>query len=93
MADALAQRGLDGGVHSPEDPRTVLQEALQQSGQGTPRYRVVSRTGPPHDPIWTLEVLAGEAALGQGSGRGKQDAARAAARIALASIDEGVALS
>ncbi len=83
FADILGQRGQDGSIHSPRDARTTLQELLQRQGQGTPRYRIVSSEGPPHDPTWTLEVLVGGEAMGTGTGRSKQEAAREAANVAL----------
>lgn len=87
MGAALERRGADGGAHSPRDPRTVLQERLQRAGLGTPRYKITGSEGPPHAPIWTQEVRVGGDLLGCGSGRSKQQAAREAARQALAGLD------
>lgn len=87
MQDALHARDQDGGIHSPRDARTMLQESLQREGKGTPRYNIVSSDGPPHAPTWTLEVsIAGET-VGRGQGRSKQEAAREAARQALQALD------
>lgn len=71
------------------DVCTRLQERLQQSGQGTPRYRVLKGEGPAHAPTWHLEVRAGDRVLAEGSGGSKQGARRAAAARALEVLDEG----
>jgi ribonuclease-3 len=91
LADVLHQRGQDGDIHSPRDARTLLQELLQRQGRGTPRYRIISSEGPPHDPTWTLEVVVGGDGLSTGTGRSKQEAARQAARSALLLLDEQAA--
>ncbi len=84
--EALQRREGDGSVHSPQDPRTLLQERLQAMGMGTPQYRLLGTAGPAHLPMWTLEVGLGDRTLGSGTGRSKQDAARAAAQAALESL-------
>lgn len=81
-----------GGLLSPRDPITLLQERLQQDGLGTPKYRLVAREGPAHAPEWTQDVRVGDDVLGSGSGRSKQEARRAAAQAALSSLPpEGAA--
>jgi len=89
MSDELARRAGDGGIHSPRDPRTVLQEQLQAAGSGTPDYRIIGSDGPAHDPVWTVEVVRDSRVLGRGTGRSKQDAARMAAREAISSLSPG----
>jgi ribonuclease-3 len=86
MADELSKRGDDGQIHSPRDPRTLLQEHMQAGGCGMPDYRIVGSDGPPHNPVWTVEVLRDSEVLGRGSGGSKQDAARMAAREAMGSL-------
>jgi ribonuclease-3 len=49
-------------------------------------------TGPDHDSIFQVEVLAGERVLGQGSGRSKQEAQQEAARQALSRYRSTAAL-
>lgn len=84
---SLGESGVPGAkagtLHSPRDVCTELQEQLQRSGQPAPRYRVLSGEGPPHAPTWRLDVHSGERLLGEGSGRSKQEARRAAAAGAL----------
>jgi ribonuclease-3 len=67
----------------PEDPKSRLQEYLQGLGRPSPHYRVVATEGPEHSPLFTVEVLAEEEAMGVGQGRKKVDAERAAAQDAL----------
>jgi ribonuclease-3 len=86
MVTELGRRGGDGEIHSPRDPRTVLQEFMQSEGQGTPDYRIIGSDGPDHDPVWTVEVASGLKVVGRGVGGSKQDAARRAAEEALLAL-------
>ena len=49
--------------------KTALQELLQSRGQEPPIYKQLSRTGPDHDPNFSVEVLlkSGLKAVGDGS--------------------------
>jgi ribonuclease-3 len=69
------------------DYKSRLQERVQAERNITPRYRVVSATGPDHRREFTIEVLAGDERLGVGQGPSKQAAAQAAARAALEQLD------
>ena len=89
MGAVLTRRGVEGAIHSPQDPRTVLQELMQAEGDGMPDYRVLGSDGPPHDPVWTVEVRDRSRTLGTGSGRSKQDAARLAAKEAMNTLTVG----
>mgnify|MGYP001765159242 CR=1 FL=1 len=66
------------------DAKTTLQEWLQGRGLAAPTYRQVSRSGPDHDPLFTISVdIAGlEGALG--TGRSKREAEQNAATSVLA---------
>jgi ribonuclease-3 len=66
-----------------KDFKSQVQELVQAKLQVTPAYRTVSATGPDHDKIFTVEVLAGSKVLGQGSGHNKQEAQQNAAKHAL----------
>ncbi|MER2607044.1 MAG: ribonuclease III [Siculibacillus sp.] len=65
------------------DAKTTLQEWLQGKGLPAPVYRLVSRSGPDHDPLFTIAVdIAGPVAGEEGSGRSKREAEQiAAARV------------
>lgn len=69
-----------------KDARSLLQEWSQSTYNQTPQYRTISETGPDHEKTFTVEVYVGEQLLGTGQGRGKQAAAMAAARNALANV-------
>ncbi len=64
------------------DPKSALQEWAAANGKGPPVYRVVSRTGPDHQPQFTLEVSLDEDAPAVGVG-GSLQAAQKAAALAL----------
>ena len=71
-----------------DNPKSRLQELLQEQGRPTPSYRVAGRQGPDHDPVFTVEaVICGEV-IGAGRGRKKSDAERAAASDALRSLQQ-----
>lgn len=65
------------------DYKSRLQEVLQAQKQITPSYHVVSEAGPDHDKVFTVEVRAGSAVLGIGSGKSKKMAEIESARLAL----------
>jgi len=67
------------GTHAapPKDPKTTLQEWLLGRGMKLPAYDLVSREGPPHDPVFVIAVDAGGA-----RGEGKAGSKRAAERLA-----------
>lgn len=67
------------------DAKSRLQHLYQSTRQITPVYRVVEVAGPPHKPLYTVEVVAGDTTLGRGTGPSKQEAEQAAAAEALQS--------
>jgi ribonuclease-3 len=69
------------------DPKTRLQELVQARLHQTPRYRIVSRTGPDHELQFVADVAIGREVLGRGSGSNRKRAERAAALAALARLD------
>jgi len=68
------------------DAKTTLQEHLQAAGRSPPRYETTATRGPAHAREFEVEVRAGAALLGTGSGRSKRDAEQEAARSALAQL-------
>jgi ribonuclease-3 len=66
-----------------DDFKTRLQEAIQARLQRTPRYRIVSTTGPAHALEFRVEVLLDRRVLGRGSGPSRKRAEQEAARRAL----------
>ncbi|MBB5236161.1 putative dsRNA-binding protein [Deinococcus budaensis] len=55
-------------------------------GLGTPTFDAAG-DGPPHDRTFRVTVTAGGRVLGEGAGRSKRDAERAAAEAALRALD------
>ena len=67
------------------NPKSALQEWAAAAGRPPPAYRLVSRTGPDHNPTFVVEVsVKGEAAV-EGGGGSLQAAQKAAALAMLES--------
>ncbi len=81
--DEIFERATD------KDPKSLFQEWSQATLGETPAYRTVSSEGPDHAKQFTVEVLVGSTTCGVGTGASKQSAAQAAARNALAAIENG----
>ena len=75
-----------GASDTVDDFKTRLQELLQARLQCTPRYRIVSTSGPAHALEFTAEVWLGEDSMGRGSGPNRKGAEQEAARAALANL-------
>lgn len=71
----------------PENPKSALQEKLQEDGI-TPTYKLIETQGPPHDRTFVSQVYAGDHALAQGTGRTKKEAESQAAKSTLARLSE-----
>ena len=71
------------------DYKSRLQQIIQSERRVTPVYRTVEEVGPDHAKVFTVEVMAGSATLGQGAGRSKRAAEMEAAREALETLTEG----
>jgi ribonuclease-3 len=69
------------------DAKTALQEWAQARGQTPPIYTEVSRTGPDHAPVFTVEVqlVTGEAERARAPA--KRHAEQAAAKALLAKVE------
>ena len=87
MSEELDRFFKQGGPR--ENPKSRLQEHVQSLGMPTPRYRVVSVEGPDHNPVFTVEALVGDEAVGEGKGRSRGDAERSAAEDALTKMLTG----
>jgi len=70
------------------DAKSRLQELIQAEGKPTPRYQVLSSTGPDHDRRFLVAVVVSGQTLGQGEGKSKQEAEKAAASDALGKMGE-----
>ncbi|GAC1412927.1 MAG: ribonuclease III [Candidatus Doudnabacteria bacterium] len=65
------------------DPKSKLQEIVQDRKGVTPSYSVITETGPDHDKIFLVGVYLGKTKVGEGKGPSKQEAEVAAAENAL----------
>jgi ribonuclease-3 len=65
------------------DPKSKLQELVQEKQGITPHYGVVDESGPDHDKVFIVAVLVGHKEIGRGTGPSKQEAEIAAAEDAL----------
>ena len=70
-----------GELH--KDAKSEFQVWAQARFNQTPRYRVIDSEGPDHDRTFTVRVLVGDEAWGEGRGRSKQTAAQSAAAAAM----------
>lgn len=66
-----------------QDSKSRFQEIAQEKVGITPRYEIVSQTGPDHDKRFTTGVYLGRDRIATGDGRSKQEAEQAAAENAL----------
>jgi len=75
-----AEEFADIDAVQPRDPKTALQEWVQGRGQPLPVYEVTDRSGPAHQPIFTVSVrVAGlEPALARGASRREAEKSAAA---------------
>jgi ribonuclease-3 len=70
----------------PKDPKTGLQEWAQARGKPLPAYRLLHTQGPPHQPLFTVEVVVEGEAAAQAEGLSKRIAERIAAAALLARL-------
>lgn len=68
------------------DYKTRFQEWVQEHHRLTPRYQVVSQSGPDHEKIFEVEVFVGDELWAKASGNSKKSAAQNAAQKALERI-------
>lgn len=66
-----------------ENYKGRLQEYVQKNKLGEIVYREKNKTGPAHDPVFTVSVTVGGRELGTAAGRKKSDAEQSAAKTAF----------
>lgn len=66
-----------------QDPKSRFQEAAQEKLSLTPRYELVSQSGPDHDKHFVMGVFVGDEQIATGDGKSKQEAEQHAAENAL----------
>jgi ribonuclease-3 len=99
-----AENGIANLLHSAEpfsgaigDHKSALQERLQASGVGQPRYVLTDESGPDHRKRFRIEVrvadgAGGHLALASAEGSTKKCAEQEAARLAIAGLLSGALL-
>ena len=65
------------------DPKSLLQEIVQERSRVTPTYKVLSEKGPDHQKEFLVGVFFGDKAIAEGNGSSKQEAETRAAEAAL----------
>ena len=65
------------------DAKTVLQEMIQETPQGSLNYRLIKEDGPDHDKVCVVEAYINGKPVSQGQGRTKKAAEQQAAYEAI----------
>ncbi len=71
---------------APRDPKSELQEIVQSRFQTSPRYKILSTSGPDHAKRFTVGVFLKNEQVGKGTGSNKQQAEEKAAKLALVKL-------
>lgn len=74
---------VDGIDHAPKHPKSALQEWAASHKRKTPEYVLTDRSGPPHNPRFTVTVSIHNVGEASGSGASKQEAETEAARLLM----------
>lgn len=72
---------IEGGTYL--DPKSKLQELVQEKQAVTPTYGVISESGPDHNKAFVVGAYVNQTEIGRGSGPSKQEAEISAAEDAL----------
>ena len=72
------------------NPKSALQEWTQARGLGLPSYTEIAREGPPHEPVFTIEVRLESGQAAQARAPGKRAAEIAAAAALLERLPQDV---
>ncbi|ATG48723.1 ribonuclease III [Celeribacter ethanolicus] len=91
VAKALVRRlwgkRIDRVEDDARDPKTALQEWAQARGQKPPQYTEVSRKGPDHAPVFTIEVTLESGEAERSEANSKRQAEQAAAKALLQKLE------
>jgi len=79
---------LDINASNKQDPKTHLQELLQNKNMNLPIYNLIKKEGPPHAPSFTVSLQVFDFKLIEGLGKSKREAEKNAAIKALELINE-----
>jgi ribonuclease-3 len=87
--EALWGERLSADLAAPRDAKTSLQEWAQARRLPLPAYREVGREGPPHAPVFVVDVSI----RGHDPGRGRAGSKREAERLAAAALLERLGIA
>ena len=79
---------LEAEDRPPQDAKTALQEWAQGRALPLPVYEEIAREGPPHEPLFTVEVRVEGQPPARAQGRSKRMAEQAAAEALLAELEK-----
>jgi len=71
-----------------KDPKSLLQEIIQEKLKVTPTYEVLSEEGPDHNKIFEVGVYFNDKLSGKGNGHSKQEAEIDSAKNALDELNK-----
>ncbi|MEG0874438.1 MAG: ribonuclease III [Clostridiales bacterium] len=71
------------------DYKTALQEYAQSLGGENVSYTILSEEGPPHMRMFTAAVYYHNKLMGEGCGKSKKEAEKAAAKVGFIALKEG----
>jgi ribonuclease-3 len=74
---------VDGIDHAPKHPKSALQEWAAAHKRKAPEYSLIDRSGPPHNPVFTVSVSIRNVGEETAIGSSKQEAETLAARKLL----------
>ena len=69
------------------DAKTALQEWAQARGEAPPAYIEITRDGPPHAPVFTIEARLEDGRSARASAGSKRAAEQESARVLLLQVD------
>ncbi len=82
----LANQNEFVGSQGLKDPKSMLQEFMQEKYKVSPDYRILDEEGPDHDKKYTAGVFLNGELVANGTGRSKQEAEKDAAQKALEAL-------
>ena len=83
VVERLWTKHIEASELPPRDPKTTLQEWVQAQGLPIPKYSIIKRTGPDHEPEFLVELMVNGQPLQQAIGPSKRKAEQAAAEQML----------
>ncbi|MGD9638467.1 MAG: ribonuclease III [Alphaproteobacteria bacterium] len=79
---------MNKNIEPPKDAKSALQEWTQSRGYGLPKYEVVDRSGPDHNPLFIVNLKIGSLEVVVAEGNSKKVAEQNAAKIMLEKISK-----